>query len=102
MVVSTFGKSQFCNFNNVNVICVFQGWLTPFQEAAVAAADQAGAAMKEGAQNAAEVIKEMQHTTRIKLSVEIQAPIIIVPQSSKSDEAFLANLGKCCIFACIF
>lgn len=50
--------------------------------------------MQEGARNAAEVIMDMKRITKMKLNVKIQAPIVIIPQSSKSDEAFLANLGK--------
>jgi hypothetical protein len=49
--------------------------------------------LEERARYAADAWKDIQTTMRVKFDIEIRAPVIIVPQFSKSNEAFLADFG---------
>lgn len=51
----------------------------------------AGARLQENAAANAKYLYEL--VPRIKMDIEINAPLIIVPQNSKSNEAILADLG---------
>ncbi len=67
--------------------------MAPFQEAAQAAATQAGTAMQEGAKEAAKKV-DYQSLPKVKLDVDLKAPVIVIPQNSKSEEALLVDLGE--------
>lgn len=77
----------------IDWIDFFQGWLEPFQKAAAQAATQAGSALGQGAKDAAEIFQQQQ-VSKMKLDVSIDAPIVIMPQNSKSDEGILVHFGK--------
>ena len=62
----------------------FQEALEQVKAAGIAAAEQAALVTKEYSQKA----------TRIQLDVKLKAPLIIVPQHSKSDNAVVADLGN--------
>ena len=74
------------------VVCVcLQSFVQHFQEAL----EQVKAAGIAAAEQAALVTKEYsQKATRIQLDVKLKAPLIIVPQHSKSDNAVVADLGN--------
>lgn len=65
----------------------------PFQKAAAEAAVEAGAALSQGAKDAVEIIQQ-QHISKLKLDLVINAPLVIMPQNSRSDEAILVDFGK--------
>ncbi|PIO61368.1 hypothetical protein TELCIR_17112 [Teladorsagia circumcincta] len=71
-------------------------WNTPFQEEAAKAAAVAQAAASEKAQEAAENVKQMlaEHPPRIQLDVELEAPVILLPQLSTSRNVVVLVLGR--------
>ena len=62
----------------------FQFALETVKEAGRAAADRAVMITKEFTQKA----------PRIQLDIQLQAPIVVVPQHSRSDNAIVADLGN--------
>ena len=73
-----------------NLLCVFQGFLNNFQ-AAQAKLKEASDAMAEITQDAVQNIQEK--ASRISLSVDLDAPYIIVPQNSKSYNVLVVDFG---------
>ncbi|KAK5973526.1 Vacuolar protein sorting-associated protein 13C [Trichostrongylus colubriformis] len=71
-------------------------WNTPFQEEAARAAAAAQAAASEKAQEAAENVKQMlaEHPPRIQLDVQLEAPVILLPQLSTSRNVVVLVLGR--------
>ncbi|CAD5206105.1 unnamed protein product [Bursaphelenchus okinawaensis] len=71
-------------------------WISPFQEEAAAAAASAQQAAQAKATEAAQNVKEMleNNPQRIRLDVELNAPAIVVPRLSTSDQALWLDLGK--------
>lgn len=68
-----------------------QMFLNQFQ-AAKDRISEAGAAVKDKAASAAQDLSEK--ATRIALFFKLDAPVIIVPQNSKSTNAIVLDLGK--------
>ncbi|KHJ44017.1 hypothetical protein D918_05710 [Trichuris suis] len=68
-------------------------WLSPFQAAAERTASLAGTAIQEQARSAVEALQKGD-ISRIKLDVLVETPVIVLPASSKSTKALLANLGE--------
>ncbi|EYC32490.1 hypothetical protein Y032_0003g1609 [Ancylostoma ceylanicum] len=77
-------------------LCRLMAWMAPFQEEAARAAAAAQAAASEKAAEAAQNVKQMlaESPPRIQLDVQLEAPIIVVPQLSKSRNALVLILGK--------
>ncbi|WKX92088.1 hypothetical protein Q1695_010264 [Nippostrongylus brasiliensis] len=77
-------------------LCRLMSWMAPFQEEAARAAAAAQAAASEKAQEAAENVKALlaESPPRIQLDVELEAPVIVVPQLSISRNAVVLVLGK--------
>ncbi|KAK6031852.1 hypothetical protein OSTOST_01984 [Ostertagia ostertagi] len=71
-------------------------WSTPFQEEAAKAAAAAQAAASEKAQEAAQNVKQMmaENPPRIQLDVELEAPVILLPQLSVSRNVIVLVLGR--------
>ncbi|VDP14306.1 unnamed protein product [Heligmosomoides polygyrus] len=77
-------------------LCRLMAWMAPFQEEAARAAAAAQAAATEKAQEAAANVKQLlaESPPRIQLDVELEAPVIIVPQLSSSHNVVVLVLGK--------
>ncbi|RCN41930.1 hypothetical protein ANCCAN_12090 [Ancylostoma caninum] len=77
-------------------LCRLMAWMAPFQEEAARAAAAAQAAASEKAAEAAQNVKQMlaESPPRIQLDVQLEAPLIVVPQLSKSRNAVVLILGK--------
>uniref|UniRef100_A0A914WWB3 Uncharacterized protein n=1 Tax=Plectus sambesii TaxID=2011161 RepID=A0A914WWB3_9BILA len=74
-------------------------WIAPFQVEAQAAAAQAGAAAAVRATEAAKNIKEIiqERPPKIKLDIDLHAPILFVPKKSDSAETLVIDLGRIAI-----
>jgi putative N-acetylmannosamine-6-phosphate epimerase len=73
-----------------------QCWAAPFQAEAQAAAAQAAAAAAVRANEAVKNIKEIirDQPPKIKLDIDLSAPILFVPKKSDSDECLIIDLGS--------
>ncbi|XGW23678.1 hypothetical protein V3C99_005698 [Haemonchus contortus] len=71
-------------------------WSAPFQEEAAKAAAAAQAAASEKAQEAAQNVKQMmaENPPRIQLDVQLEAPVILIPQLSVSRNVIVVVLGR--------
>lgn len=53
---------------------------------------EAGTAVKDRAASAAQELSQKQ--PRISLDIRLDAPVVIIPKSSKSNDAIVVDLGK--------
>ena len=65
-----------------------------FQAAQKAVAEASAAAAEQAKQN---MVEAYTNATRMRLSIKIKAPIIVVPVDSKSLQAISIDLGYLCI-----
>ncbi|KAJ1351608.1 hypothetical protein KIN20_007693 [Parelaphostrongylus tenuis] len=77
-------------------LCRLMAWMAPFQEQAARAAAAAQAVASEKAVEAAENVKQImvESPPRIQLDVELEAPVILLPQLSTSPKVLVFVLGK--------
>lgn len=71
-----------------------QNFLGHFQAAQQAIADASAAAAETAKQN---MVQAYENQQRMRLNIQIQAPIIIIPVASKSREAISVDLGNLAI-----
>lgn len=81
------------NFVFLNIwVTSLLDWLGPFQAAAQDAASQAGAAAAAGT---LESVKNLHaQATKMKFNIDISAPVVMIPQNSRSKEFLLADFGN--------
>ncbi|KAK6731863.1 hypothetical protein RB195_007989 [Necator americanus] len=77
-------------------LCRLMAWMAPFQAEAARAAAAAQAAASEKAAEAAQNVKQMlaESPPRIQLDVQLEAPVIVLPQLSTSHNVVVLILGK--------
>jgi hypothetical protein len=68
-------------------------WATPFQQTMAAAQSQATAQLGDQATDAMRSIQAA--PPKMRLDIDLNAPIVIVPITSESDEALLIDFGAC-------